>query len=247
MCCYFFLFVLICLIYPLRLLEENENWKEKKKLCKLSQLYFFCMFFLPTLFGVFKRKKKDKVFCFWKVRKTALETLREHQGSSGIGGRPLSLSLSPPSPPPPILTPLLTHLDNSALFINLSLSFSFISFLSNRRNLIDICVFIFVFHFFFLERWNNDKTIEGSMGLFNNEPATSSSTSVVRMGSPIGMSTSPYRSGSLLRPQRSLDGALDTTSSASSASLNSHFGSSAIRFRSSIQQPHADPAFKDER
>lgn len=73
------------------------------------------------------------------------------------------------------------------------------------------------------------------------------------MGSPIGGSSNNYRTGanSLLRPQRSLEGALDSIGTSSASS--SHFGPSAIRFRSSSQPPGglggggADPAFKDER
>lgn len=105
---------------------------------------------------------------------------------------------------------------------------------------------------------------EGSgMTVYNEHMATANA---LRIGSPTGVGSNPaYRTGTssvggaasatslnMLRPQRSLDAVLDpstglpsSTSSPAGSSL-SHFGPSAIRFRSA-QHHGTDATFKDER
>lgn len=99
---------------------------------------------------------------------------------------------------------------------------------------------------------------EGSgMSVYNDHMATANA---LRIGSPTGVNSPAYRAGSsgslgsslggMLRPQRSLDAVVDPSSgmtSASSSSNLTHFGSSAIRFRSGGQQGNDSSTFKDER
>lgn len=112
-----------------------------------------------------------------------------------------------------------------------------------------------IFNFFFFNLIGNNA--EGSgMSVYNDHMVTANA---LRMGSPTGVNNPAYRAGSsgvsgsnlgLLRNQRSLDAAVDPSggmTSASSTSNLTHFGSSAIRFRSGGQQGNDSSTFKDER
>ena len=94
---------------------------------------------------------------------------------------------------------------------------------------------------FLLTNCDYDNTEGSGMSLYNDHMATSNA---LRIGSPTGINSPAYRAGQsapstlggVLRPQRSLDAIVDQSTTSSTSNL-SHFGSSAIRFRSA--QHHA--------
>ncbi len=98
--------------------------------------------------------------------------------------------------------------------------------------------------------YTNDNAEGSGMSAYSDHMATANA---LRIGSPTGVNSPAYRAGQsapstlagMLRPQRSLDAIVDplTTASSSSTSNLSHFGSSAIRFRSAQHHAGNDERF----
>lgn len=114
-----------------------------------------------------------------------------------------------------------------------------------------LCVLFFVIVLLTNAITRNDNAEGSGMSAYSDHMATANA---LRIGSPTGVnSPAAYRAGQsapstlagMLRPQRSLDAIVDPSTGASSSSTSnlSHFGSSAIRFRSAQHHAGNDERF----